>query len=170
MQADIDRILIPRNRIADRVSQLAAEITRVYTEEGDTELVLAAILSGSVIFLADLMRQLPMRMRMGLITVSSYRGATTESLGVQLHQELTLDVNGRHVLVVDDILDTGHTLRFGREQLAQSKPKSLRTCVLLRKPGKAPADVIEKVKDKHRVLTEKQEKLQAGKERIQGML
>lgn len=141
IEADIDRILIPRARIAQRVRELAGEIARTYEHDLDAGLTLVTILSGALIFLSDLMRQLPLRMKIGLVTVSSYRGATTQSRGASVLQELNVDVAGRHVLVVDDILDTGGTLRAVRQGLARAGAKSIRTCVLLRKPSKAPPDV-----------------------------
>ncbi len=141
MEADIDRILIPRQRIAGRVRELAREIARTYEADAADGLTLVTILSGSIIFLADLIRNLPLRMKIGLITVSSYAGATTETRGAEVLQDLNVDVSGRHVLLVDDILDTGGTLRLVRARLAEYGPKSIRTCVLLRKPAKAPPDV-----------------------------
>lgn len=138
MSDDIARILIPREQIARRIKELAADITRVY--EGDQAgLTLVTILSGSLIFLSDLIRCLPLRMKIGLITVSSYQG--TKPTTASILQQLNVDVAGRHVLLVDDILDTGGTLRLVRGQLAAASPKSIRTCVLLRKPSKAPPDV-----------------------------
>lgn len=139
MQNDFERILIPREQIAERVRGLAQEIAGHYEAEGVDELVLVTILSGSLIFLADLIRQLPLKMKIGLMTVSSYRGETAGAAKV-LH-DLSMDVAGRHVLLIDDILDTGGTLRLVRQRLAQSGPESIRTCVLLRKPTKAPSDV-----------------------------
>ena len=139
MQGDIARILIPRERIAQRVSELAVDIGRTYAGDVDAGLTLVTILSGSLIFLADLIRCLPLRMKIGLITVSSYQG--TKPTSASILQQINTDVAGRHVLVVDDILDTGGTLRLVREQLAVGRPKSIRTCVLLRKPSKAPPDV-----------------------------
>lgn len=141
MQADIDRILIPRERIAQRVHELAGEIARTYNHDASEGLTVVTILSGSMIFVSDLMRQLPMRMKIGLITVSSYRGPTTQSQGARMLADLNVDVTGRHVLVVDDILDTGWTLRMVSRRLLELGPKSIRTCVLLRKPSKAPVDL-----------------------------
>lgn len=140
MERDIDRILITDRELARRVEEMAHEIAACYPEE-EPGLVLVPILSGSIIFLADLIRRLPMKMKLGLITVSSYAGATTESRGPSLVMDLKMDVNDRHVLVIDDILDTGKTLRFVQHKLAASGPKSLRTAVLLRKRSKAPSDV-----------------------------
>lgn len=141
MQGDLDRILIPRDEIARRVRELAGEIAGTYEGVEADALTIVTILSGSVIFLADLIRELPLRMKIGLITVSSYRGATTESRGATVLQELNVDVSGRHVLLIDDILDTGGTLRMVRQRLETAGARSVRTCVLLRKPSKAPKDV-----------------------------
>jgi hypoxanthine phosphoribosyltransferase len=141
MEADIDRILFTSDRIADRVRELANAIAAEYGDDAEDGLTLVTILSGSLIFLADLMRQLPIRMKIGLITVSSYPGAATQSQGVSVLGRLNTDIRDRHVLIVDDILDTGNTLRAVSRELEQLGPRSLRTCVLLRKPSKAPKDV-----------------------------
>jgi len=141
MESDLDRILIPRKRIAQRVRELAREIAHEYADEQDTGITLVTILSGSLIFLADLIRELPIRMKIGLVTVSSYRGATTQSRGLQIQQELNIDVADQHVLLIDDILDTGGTLRMVRQHLSDRGAKSIRTGVLLRKASKAPPDV-----------------------------
>jgi len=140
MERDIARILIPQDEIARRVHQLAGEIARTYHDQ-DGALTLVAILSGSLIFLSDLIRCLPIRMKIGLITVSSYAGPTTAGQRAKVIGDLPADVRGRHVLVVDDILDTGNTLRMVCHRLRERQPASLRTCVLLRKPSKAPPDV-----------------------------
>lgn len=142
MRLDLDRILISRERIAQRVRELAREIEQTYLNAAEDGLTFVTILSGSLIFLADLIRELPLRMKIGLITVSSYRGATTQSGGSKLLSDLNVDVQGRHVLLIDDILDTGGTLRTVRERVTQAGARSIRVCVLLRKPSKAPPDVI----------------------------
>jgi hypoxanthine phosphoribosyltransferase len=140
MKADIDRILIPRGRIAERVKDMAQQIGELYADS-EQGLVIVCILSGAIIFVADLIRQLPMKMRIALVTVSSYPGKTTESQGAALIGPLRIDVAGRDVLMVDDILDSGQTLRAVRTELARQQPASVRTCVLLRKAGVAPDDV-----------------------------
>ncbi|MFQ5424893.1 MAG: hypoxanthine phosphoribosyltransferase [Phycisphaerae bacterium] len=140
MERDIDRTLIGRKDIERRVSELAASISETYRDCSDG-LVIVPILAGSVIFLADLIRHLPFKMRIGLITVSRYRGATTTGGPTRMIQDLSLDIEGRHVLVLDDILDTGNTLRLVSSELRSRRPASLRVCVLLRKKTKAPADV-----------------------------
>ncbi len=140
MDADLERILITRETIAHRVRELAEDIAVTYRDRS-RELVIVPILSGSLIFLADLIRCLPFKMRIGLMTTSSYPGATAESQGAKLIQPLSVDVRGQDVLVVDDILDTGSTLRLVGEHLRAHEPASVRNCVLLRKPSKAPADL-----------------------------
>ncbi len=141
MERDVARVLINEAQLAERVRGMAGEIAGSYPdlEQGFT---LVTVLSGSIIFLADLIRHLPMKMTIGLVTVSSYRGKTTESQGAKVLSEITADVTGRHVLIIDDILDTGNTLRLVRKRLSALEPSSLKTAVLLRKPSKAPEDVV----------------------------
>jgi hypoxanthine phosphoribosyltransferase len=138
MQGDIDRIIIRRDRIAARVREMAGEIGALYRDSEQGPMIVA-VLSGAIIFVADLIRHLPMKMKIGLITVSSYHG--TESKPAKILQSAHVHVLGRDVLVVDDILDTGQTLRLVLAEIAQRGPASLRTCVLLRKPDRAPADL-----------------------------
>lgn len=135
MQADLERILIPREQIAARVRGLAEEIGETYGADA-SGLVLVPILSGALIFASDLIRCLPFKMRIALMTVSSYRGKATTGGQVQLIRDLNVDIKDRHVLVVDDILDTGNTLSLVMRELAARQPASLRMCVLLRKLGK----------------------------------
>jgi hypoxanthine phosphoribosyltransferase len=140
METDIARILIHRDRIDARVRTLAAEIAATY--DGDSVgLTLVPILSGSIIFLADLIRQLPLKMKIALVQLSTYPGVSTAPGDPRTLLELTGDVTGRHVLVIDDILDSGRTLRRVQAMIRERAPKSLRTAVLLRKPSKAPPDV-----------------------------
>lgn len=138
----IDRVLLDRQRIAERVGDLAAEIATDFSREvGDAgihapnpeSLTLLPLLTGSVIFLADLIRQLPLMMRIRLLSVSSYPGKATTSQGVTIRDELSDDLTGQHVLIVDDILDSGRTITAVRERVEQRRPASVRVCVLLRK-------------------------------------
>lgn len=141
MEQDFARILIPRDRIQQRVGQLAEAITKSYGDD-TREVVIVAILSGSIIFLADLIRHLPFKMKLGLMTVSRYRGATTIGGETLLHTHVEHELEGRHVLLIDDILDSGGTLRAVSAELRRANPASLKVCVLLRKPAKAPKDVV----------------------------
>src|SRR5437870_4830375 len=110
MEQDFARILIPRDRIQQRVAELAQAITDSYGNDA-REVVIVAILSGSVIFLADLIRHLPFKMKLGLMTVSRYRGATTIGGETLLKTQVEHELEGRHVLLIDDILDSGGTIR-----------------------------------------------------------
>ncbi len=140
MRQDIDRILIDRDLIRKRVEEIGREITRIYSDDGDG-LVIVPVLAGSIIFLADLIRTLPFKMKISVMTVSRYRGATTTGGATQFVHDLTHDIRDRHVLIVDDILDSGTTLRMVSAQLQERGPASLRTCVLLRKTARAPKDL-----------------------------
>jgi hypoxanthine phosphoribosyltransferase len=133
MRDDLERVLIDRQQIERRVRELGAQISRDLSDLGQESVLLVPILTGSVIFVADLMRQITQKIRISVVTMSSYPGATTESRGPRLEGRLPDDLEGRHVLVVDDILDSGRTLRLIRDLIAVRHPRSLRTCVLLRK-------------------------------------
>jgi hypoxanthine phosphoribosyltransferase len=140
MDDDIARILIHRDRIAARVQEMAAEIVAAY--DGDhVGLTLVPILSGAIIFLADLIRCLPLKMKIALVQLSAYPGSATAPRDPRTLLELTGDVTGRHVLIVDDILDSGRTLGRVQAMMRERHPQSLRCVVLLRKPGKAPPEV-----------------------------
>ncbi|MFQ5502364.1 MAG: hypoxanthine phosphoribosyltransferase [Phycisphaerae bacterium] len=140
MERDLAKILISRDTIERRVKELAAEIADTYRDVPEG-LVIVPVLAGSIIFVADLIRCLPFKMHIGLITVSRYRGATTSGGETRIIQNLSVEIQDRHVLVVDDILDTGNTLRSVSEQLNRRSPASLKICTLLRKPDKAPKDL-----------------------------
>ena len=131
---DIDKVLFNRHQIAARIAQLGAEIRRDLDDlSRDGEIVVVPVLTGSIIFVADLMRELPNKMRISVIAASSYPGKSTHSKGVHLGGNLSEDLAGKHVLIVDDILDSGSTIRTIRELISQRHPKSVRCCVLLRK-------------------------------------
>ena len=138
-QADIDRVLIDRAQIAGRLDDLAEQISEQLNREaeaGQAEVTLVPILTGSIIFVSDLIRRLPLRMQIRLISVTSYPGRSTHSRGASVEAALTKlpeSLEGHHVLIIDDILDSGTTLRLVREILQAKNPDSLRSCVLLRK-------------------------------------
>lgn len=139
MIRDIDEILIDRQAIAQRVAKLAQAIVDDLPQAASGEpvaLTLVPVLTGSVIFLADLIRQMPVHMQIHLISVSSYPGPTTRCGEAELDPALTNlppSLAGAHVLIVDDILDSGGTLGLVRQVLRPRGPASLRSCVLLRK-------------------------------------
>ncbi|MCI0641963.1 MAG: hypoxanthine phosphoribosyltransferase [Gemmataceae bacterium] len=127
------KILISAEQIQDRIVDLGRRIAQDYHERAVT---IVGVLTGSLIFLADLVRQLNLPLRIGLIQASSYRGAATEPGELHLAPELLPDVRGRHVLLIDDILDTGQTLSHLVAHLRSLEIASLRVGVLLRKIGR----------------------------------
>ena len=134
---EVDYVLIPPALLRRRVAELAREIERDYAGR---ELVIVPLLTGTVLFLADLIRGINIPMRVDFMGVSSY-GAGTVSRELVFTKELRIDVKGREVLVVDDILDTGRTLQAVTTRLEQLKPASIRTCVLLDKPARRQVKV-----------------------------
>jgi hypoxanthine phosphoribosyltransferase len=138
MHRDIERILIPRERIAQRVRELARQMI---ADMGDTELTIVPILTGAMIFCGDLIREIPNAMQIGLMTVSSYPGRSVSTQGAQLIQRQLGNVRGRHVLVIDDILDSGSTMRLVLPAIREMGPNVVRSCVLLRKDRPAAREV-----------------------------
>lgn len=126
-------ILLPADRIQERVAAIAQDVARDY---GEQPVTIIGVLTGSLIFLADLVRHLRLPLRIGFIQASSYRGAVTSPGELRIIPELTPDVRGRHVLLLDDILDTGQTLSHLVEHFRTLEPASLRVGVLLRKIGR----------------------------------
>ena len=129
---EVARILITEEQIEQRIKSLAREIERDFRGR---EMVVISLLNGTVMFLADLMRNLNLPMRLDFIGVSSY-GLGTESGEIVFTKELRLDVRGRDVLLIDDILDTGRTLRHVLPRLRTLKPRRIKVCVLLDKPSR----------------------------------
>jgi hypoxanthine phosphoribosyltransferase len=128
-RGEMQKILISQTQIACRIRELSRAIERDFAGR---ELVVVAVLNGTVLFLADLIRHLSLPLRLDFIGVSSYRLAG-DSGALVFTKELRLDVRGRDVLLVDDILDTGKTLWQVTEKLSQLKPRRIKTCVLLEK-------------------------------------
>ena len=134
MHAGDTKVLIDRDRIAARIDELGREISRDLTGlPHDGEVVLVPILTGSIIFVADLMRRLSHRVRIEVASVQSYQGEKVKSKEAAIIGSLPDDVRGKHVLIVDDILDSGGTIRLLREAILERGARSVRVCVLLRK-------------------------------------
>jgi hypoxanthine phosphoribosyltransferase len=134
---EVERVLITERQIAQRIRSMSAEIERDFKGR---EMVVVSLLNGTVMFLADLIRHLSLPLRLDFIGVSSY-GAGTESGELVFTKELRLDVRGRDVLLVDDILDTGKTLSRVLGKLRALKPRRIKTCVLLNKAARRTEDV-----------------------------
>lgn len=134
------KILLSAEDIQRRVADLARQIAEDYRGQSVT---IVGVLTGCLMFLADLVRHLDLPLRIGLLQASSYRGATTMPGALRIQLELLPDLRGRHVLLLDDILDTGQTLAYLRQHLQTLGVASLRIAVLLRKQGRqqVPVDV-----------------------------
>lgn len=134
MSLQIGDILIPQQRIAQRVGELAAQITADHgSAAADGEITIVPILTGAMIFCGDLIRRIPIAMKIGLMTVSSYPGRSVRTQGAQMLATQLGDIRGRRVLVVDDILDSGGTLGMVLPSLREMGAASVKSCVLLRK-------------------------------------
>lgn len=135
MQEDIRQILIDRYAIQARVFRIAQEIAAVYE---DKEFVLLPLLTGSIIFVADLVRHMPVRMKINVMAVSSYPGRATSNQGTRVLYPTSFDVKGKHALIIDDILDSGRTLKTVHDLLVEQGAASVKTCVLLWKKLETP--------------------------------
>jgi hypoxanthine phosphoribosyltransferase len=139
MHHDMERVLIPADEIQRRVRELGAQISVDYGETDD--LLLVGVLKGCAMFMVDLARAIELPLSLDFIAVASY-GASTQSSGVvRLLKDLDIDIAGRHLMIVEDIIDSGLTLAYLRSQLLRRNPASLRICTLLNKPERRTADV-----------------------------
>ena len=137
LRQEVQNVLIGETEIAERVRELAAEIERDYA---DNDLLMVALLTGTVPFLADLMRHITLPLRLDFIGVSSYGDGTAPGELV-FTKDLRLEARDRDVLLVDDILDTGQTLHAVLGKLTDLQPRSLKTCVLLEKTSRRQENV-----------------------------
>ena len=138
LEAAVGEILIDRETLAARVAELGTEISADY--EG-RDLLLIGVLKGAVFFMADLMRHLTVPCEVDFMAISSYGDATDSSGIVRILKDLDINIEGRHVLVVEDIIDSGLTLSYLMRSLKARKPASLEICALLTKPERREIDV-----------------------------
>ncbi|MDQ3505212.1 MAG: hypoxanthine phosphoribosyltransferase [Actinomycetota bacterium] len=135
---DIETVLVSEGQIAARVGELAAEVGADYA---DREVLLVGVLKGAVLFMSDFARALSRPSQMEFMAVSSYGSATSSSGVVRILKDLDRDISGRHVLIIEDIVDSGLTLSWLIKNLASRRPASLEVCALLRKPDAVKVDV-----------------------------
>ncbi len=138
MEAPTGRELISREEVAHRVEELGREISAAHAGE---ELLVVGVLRGGAVFTADLIRQLWVPVHLDFVAVSSYGKGASSSGEVRLVKDVDERVEGRNVLLVEDIVDTGLTLRYLRQEFAARHPKDLRVCALLNKPSRRLATV-----------------------------
>jgi hypoxanthine phosphoribosyltransferase len=138
LESGVGEILIEEERLQSRIRELGAELSMDYAGR---ELLLVGVLKGAVFFMADLMRSLTVPCEIDFMAISSY-GASTDSSGVvRILKDLDINIEGRHVLVVEDIIDSGLTLSYLLRNLESREPASLEICALLTKPTRREIDV-----------------------------
>ena len=138
MHEDIDHVLLTQEQIARRVAELAHEIATDYLGK---DLVFVGILKGAVVFFADLIRALTMPVAIDFMAISSYGSATRSAGVVRILKDLDRDILGKHVIVVEDIVDSGLTLKYLKENLLGRGAASLKLCALLDKPSRRKVDL-----------------------------
>lgn len=138
MMGDIEEVLVSREHIKGMVSELGKRISRDY--EGK-DLVLVGVLKGGFVFLADLMREITIPVDMDLIAVSSYGESTQSSGVVRIIKDMDLSVAGKHVLIVEDLIDTGLTLSHLKDLFNTRGPKSVKICTAFDKPSRRKVDI-----------------------------
>jgi hypoxanthine phosphoribosyltransferase len=138
MGADLLKVLIPTEKLQERISELAAEIDADYAGR---ELLLVGVLKGAVMVMADLARAMHLPASMDWMAISSYGNSTTSSGVVRILKDLDTDITGKHVLIVEDIVDSGLTLSYLVNNLESRDPASIAVCVLLRKNASAQMPV-----------------------------
>ncbi len=154
MKYEIDRVLLSREQIAKRVRELGRAVSadiekKLHAEGDDTEahadrVVMLPVMTGAFVFTADLVREMPLKLSIRLVAVESYPGTATESKGAKIRGAMPKDLHGRHVVVVDDIHDSGRTLQLIKTVCEEQGAASVMSCVLLDKQVEkavdAPAD------------------------------
>lgn len=137
MERDIGQILLSEEQIQTRIRELGQELTREYADKNP---VVVGVLKGVVVFYSDMIRQIKVPCQLDFMTISSYKG--TESAGKPIvKMDISADIRGRHVLILEDIYDTGNSLDFTYKYLMSKEPASLKICTLLDKPERRKPDI-----------------------------
>ncbi len=138
MNEDIERIFFTEDQIQSKVSELGEELTEKYRDKFP---IFIGILKGSFMFMADLIRKVDIRCEVDFMSVSSYGSGTTTTGAVRISKDLSRDIEGRHVVLVEDILDSGFTLSYLCSYLKVRKPASVVICTLLDKPARRQTEI-----------------------------
>ena len=133
MKNDIAKILISEEQLQKRIREMAAEISRDYADKNPT---MVCILKGAIMFYTDLLRAMPIPVAMDFMAVSSYGNKTKSSGEVEIRKDLSTSIEGKHVIIVEDIVDSGFTLSYLTRMLASRGAKSIKLCTLLDKPAR----------------------------------
>ncbi len=132
MERDIKEILLTEEQIQARIAELGAELSREYA---DKDPVVIGVLKGVVVFYADMVRKITVPCEMDFMAISSYSGTNSTGKAI-VKKDIGVDIKGRHVLILEDIYDTGNSLSFTYEYLMAKEPASIKICTLLDKPGR----------------------------------
>lgn len=135
---DVERVLLSEGELAARICEMGAKITNDYQGK---EILMIGVLRGAVVFMADLARAIKVPVAIDFMAVSSYGAGTSSSGVVRILKDLDEDVEGKHVLVVEDIIDSGLTLNYLLDNLKSRKPASIKLCTLLNKPDRRKVEV-----------------------------
>ena len=137
MNNDIEKVLISEEELESHVAEIGRQISRDYADKNP---IFVGVLKGCFIFMADLMRHVTVNCTMDFMSVSSYRG-TTSTGAVKINKDLNEDIEGRHLILVEDILDSGVTLNYLKNYLSVRRPASIRVATLMDKPARRKADI-----------------------------
>ena len=138
MKKDFAKVLITKEEIAEKIKEVAARITEDYKGES---VLFVCILKGSVHFYSDLTREIDLPLTMDFMSISSYGAGTTSSGEVKMLKDLDKTINGKHVIIVEDIIDSGNTLSYLKRLLSSRQPASIKICTLLDKPSRRKVDL-----------------------------
>ena len=136
---DFARVLLSREEIAEKIKEVAARITEDYNGES---VLFVGILKGSIHFYSDLTREIDLPLTMDFMAISSYGAGTTSSGEVKMLKDLDKTINGKNVIIVEDIVDSGNTLSYLKRLLSSRQPKSIKICTLLDKPSRRKVDLV----------------------------
>ena len=141
METGIERVLIPVEEIQEVVGRLGREITAYYSEKENLDLVVIGLLRGSFVFMADLVRQIKLPLVVDFMTVSSYGDGTSSTGDVKVVMDLDQSIEGKDVLMVEDIIDTGNTFNKVINVIRNKSPRSMNICTFLSKPSRRVVEV-----------------------------
>lgn len=141
MHSDLEQILFSKEEIVQMVKNLAQQISEDYRKENSQEIIVVGILKGALFFTADLAREISLPCRMEFMRVKSYGLSSKTSGNVQIRQDIEIDIEGKDVLLCEDLIDTGLTKQQLLAMLKRHNPRSLKLCALLSKPSRRLVDV-----------------------------
>ncbi len=139
MMQDIEKVLISEEELQAKIRELGTILTEEYKDKNP---IFLGILKGVILFFSDMIRAVPIKCQMDLIAVSSYGSGTTSSGKITMEKDLSLDIEGRHVVILEDIIDSGNTLSHTIAYLKSKNPASLKICTLLDKPSRRKVELV----------------------------